>query len=401
MAVRSGLSRAEARRIALAAQGFAEPRPRGRIDRGHLRRVIARIGLVQIDSVNVLARSHYLPFFSRLGPYPMALLDDLAYKRRELVEQWAHEASLLPIEHYPLLRHRMEATNRRSAARIEDGQPGYLDAILAFVRERGPVTVGDLEGERRRGGWWGWSDGKIALEHHFARGALAIADRRNFARLYDLPERVLPPSALNGAPPREEQQRELLRMSARALGVGTASDLADYYRLKITVARPLIEELADAGELVRVAVEGWRQPTYLHPDARIPRQVNARALLSPFDSLVWERDRNQRLFDFHYRIEIYTPEPKRVFGYYVLPFLLGDRLVARVDLKADRQAGALLVQAAHLEAGASESETAAGLAAELYEMATWLGLGRVEVASKGDLAAALRREVPAGRPLVR
>jgi len=360
--------------------------------------VISRIGLVQIDSVNVLARSHYLPFFSRLGPYPMALLDDLAYRRRELVEQWAHEASLLPIEHYPLLRHRMEATNRRSAARIEAGQPGYLDSVLDFVRERGAVTVGDIEGESRRGGWWNWSNGKIALEHHFARGALAITDRRNFARLYDLPERVLPSGVLDGALPVRDQQRELLRMASRALGVGTASDIADYYRLKVTVARPLLEELAEAGELERVAVEGWAQRAYLHREARTPRRVNARALLTPFDSLVWYRDRNERLFDFHYRIELYTPEPKRVFGYYVLPFLLGERLVARVDLKADRQAGALLVPAAHLELGAPANETAAGLAAELREMARWLRLGRVEVAPKGDLATPLRQAVLAVSP---
>ncbi|MPZ98088.1 MAG: winged helix-turn-helix domain-containing protein [Dehalococcoidia bacterium] len=396
----AGLSAGEARRIALAAQGFAERRPAGRIDARHLRRVLDRVGLIQIDSVNVLARSHYLPFFSRLGPYRSQLLDDLAYRRRELFEYWGHAASFIPTRHHSLFRHRMEGwmEGQRWRWEFEEQFPRYLEGVLEEVAARGPLTPEALDdpGERR-GPWWGWGRGKLALELLFGRGEVSVAERRNFERYYDLTERVLPPETVNGATPTvEEARRELLLLSARSLGVGTAKDLADYYRLPLTASKPLLRELVAEGALQQVGVEGWREPAYLDPAARLPRRVEARALLSPFDSLVWFRDRDERLFDFHYRIEIYTPEPKRQFGYYVLPFLLGERLVGRVDLKADRAASALLARAAHLEPGAHPGETAEALAAELRSMADWLGLERVVVEPRGDLAPALRDVVGVG-----
>jgi uncharacterized protein YcaQ len=391
--MRTNLSAAEARRVALAAQGFADAPPRGRVDARHLRRVLSRIGLVQIDSVNVVVRSHYLPFFSRLGPYPRAALDRLAYRRRELFEYWAHEASLVPTEREPLFRHRMAAWATRRARRIEwlHEHRHYLDAVLAEVRERGPLQASDLDdpGERR-GPWWGYGKGKIALESHFGMGTVAIAGRRNFARLYDLRERVLPARVRERpAPDAAEAARELLLLAARHHGVGTARDLADYYRLPVNESKRHLEDLADEGALQRAQVEDWREVAYLHPQARLPRRVEARALLSPFDSLVWERERTSRLFDFDYRIEIYTPAPRRRYGYYVLPFLLGDRLVGRVDVKADRERAALVARAAHLEPAEDAAAVAPHLAEELRSMADWLELERVEADRRGDLAPAL------------
>ncbi|HEX9713113.1 MAG TPA: winged helix-turn-helix domain-containing protein [Actinomycetota bacterium] len=386
------ISASEARRIALAAQGFADPRPRGRVDARHLRKVIARTAVLQIDSVNVLARAHYLPVFSRIGPYPTALLDDLAYKRRELFEYWAHEASLIPVELHPLLRFRMERSNWRRLERFADEHAEVLDAIMREVDARGPLGASDVDGHRRTGPWWGWGEVKLGLEYLFWTGRVAVAGRRNFERLYDLPERVLPARVLNAPTPSEEESKtELLRIAARSLGVGTARDLADYFRLK-HVAK-LLAHLVDEGTLTSVRVEGWRQQAFLARDARAPRAIGARALLAPFDPVVWERSRAERLFGFRYRIEIYTPAPKRVYGYYVLPFLLGEQLVARVDLKADRKAGALLVQGAFAEPGTDARATAGALAEELRTMAAWLGLDAVKVGRRGDLSAPLRRSL--------
>jgi uncharacterized protein YcaQ len=401
------LSREEARRIALAAQGFADPRPSGRVDIRHLRRVLSRIGVLQLDTVNVLVRSHYLPVFSRLGPYAMSLLDDAAYARRELFETWAHVACMLPIDHYPLLRHRMDAYHTEPAdefkrfhywARWAKANRAYVERVLDEVRQRGPIAVRELDdpGERR-GVFWMTSEGKMALQWLFLTGKVMVHQRTNFARSYDVTERVVPQAVLESpVPDTEEAQRALLLQAARAHGVGTARDLADYYRMPVVRSRAVLEKLVAEQALRKVSVEGWREPGYLHPDVKLPRAVEARALLTPFDSLVWERDRTERIFGFRYRIEIYTPEHKREFGYYVLPFLLGERLVGRVDLKADRAKRTLVARAAHLEAGAEAGAAADALADELATMACWLELDRVVVERRGDLAGALGRAVRRG-----
>jgi uncharacterized protein YcaQ len=400
---REGLSLRTARRIALAAQGFADPAPAGAVDRRHLRRVLARTNLLQMDSVNVFQRAHYLPAFSRLGPYPMAMLDRMAYDDRELFEYWGHEASLLPVALQPLLRWRME----RAAAgqegwgrtrRIALEQPEFVAEVLRRVTELGAVGAGELrDGARGPAGWWGWDETKIALEHLFWSGRVTTAGRRGFERLYDVPERVLPPAVLAAPTPSPaDAQRELIRLSARAHGVATERDLRDYFRLGVADARAAVASLVDSGELLPVAVEGWRQPAYLWPGTAVPRRVGRSALLSPFDPLVWERARTSRLFGFDYRIEIYVPAPKRVHGYYVLPFLHDEALTARVDLKADRKAGVLRVLAAWLEPGHPPGEVAAALAAELRRAADWQGLGEVLVEPVGDFAPALAAAVRAG-----
>lgn len=386
------LSAASARRIALAAQGFADRRPGGRVTAAHVRRVLGRIGMLQLDSVNALVRSHYLPLFSRLGPYPLRLLDDYAYKRKHLFEYWGHAASLIPVEHYPLFRHRMAQPVRWGTEAFGDGRMEFVDRVLEEVREHGPIAVGELsEPGDRAGPWWGWGEGKLALEFLFSRGQVATAGRPAFTRVYDIAERVIPPQYRDAEPVSEEDaRRELLLLAAKSLGVGTARDLADYYRLPVQESRQTLWELADAGTLEHVDVAGWKEPAYLHPEAHMARRVNARALLSPFDSLVWERARTERIFRFRYRIEIYTPEPKRVYGYYVLPFLLGEELVARVDLRSDRKSGRLQVRAAHAEPGADPEAIAAPLAEELRLMAQWLGLANIEWFDRGDLAPFLR-----------
>ncbi|MDP9344074.1 MAG: winged helix DNA-binding domain-containing protein [Actinomycetota bacterium] len=392
------LSIAQARRLALAAQGFADPPPPGRVDRRHLRRVFGRVGLIQIDSVNVLARSHYVAPFSRLGPYPRATLDDMAYRHRELFEYWGHEASYIPTAMYPLFRWHMRRASMGEAwggmVRLNREHPGYVRAVLEQVRERGPVAVSDLEDAGHRGttGWgWNWKTGKIALEYLFWAGEVSVASRVRFERRYDLPERVIPPEALDAPEPgQEEAHRQLLAVAARSLGVGTAADLADYFRIRVPEARPRIHELVEEGVIRPVAVEGWRQPAYLHQDARLPRRVARSALLSPFDSLVWFRDRVHRLFGFHYRIEIYVPAHLRTHGYYVLPFLHDERIPARVDLKAERKEGFLRVQSAHLEPGEPAEEVAEALSRELRSLSGWLGLGRnVRVVRRGNLALPL------------
>ena len=379
--MRERLSAAEARRVALAAQGFGPGAPRS------LRGVLDRLSLVQIDSVNVLERAHYLPAFSRLGPYPRERLDRLAHDApRRLFEYWGHEASLLRVELQPLLRWRMDRAADEAwggMRRVNRDRPELVAQVLEAIRESGPVSASTLATAhddglpRRSGPWWDWSDVKRACEFLFWSGQITSARRRGFERLYDLPERVLPREVVAApTPPVADAQRELVRLAARALGVAAERDLRDYFRLPAAETRDRVRELVEAGELFPVAVEGWRSPAYLDPGARVPRRIDARALIGPFDPLIWERSRTERLFGFRYRLEIYVPAPKRVHGYYVLPFLLGDRLVARVDLKSDRKAGALLVQATHLEDDAPP-ETREALAAELERMAGWLGLGAV------------------------
>ena len=364
-----------------------------------LRRVVGRTGLLQIDSVNVLARAHYLPLFSRLGPYPMALVERAAYRpTRVLFEYWGHEASLLPVELHPYLRWRMDDAEHHAwggMRRVAEERPQLLDALVSDLTSEGPLTAGELatrhdhDRPKRSGPWWDWSDVKRALEFLFWSGQVTTSSRRGFERVYDLPERVLPPEVMAApTPTREEAQRELIRRSVRSLGVAAARDIRDYYRLPAAAAKQGLADLVDAGEVVSVDVEGWRTPGYLDPAARVPRRLSAQALLAPFDPVVWERDRAERLFGFRYRIEIYVPAPQRVFGYYVLPFLMDDRLVARVDLKSDRQAGVLRVQAAFAEPGAPD-DTVDRLAGELRSMAGWLGLGDVVVGRRGDLTGPL------------
>ena len=394
---RNTLSAAEGRRIALAAQGFGAPRPEGEIGRRQLLKAIERLGVVQIDSVNVVSRTHYLPTFSRLGAYPRGLLEEVAWgKKPALFEYWAHEASLLPLTTQPLLRWRMADARDgvgvwRGVARVLRERRDLVDQTLQEIRDRGPLSAAELDlGHKGNGGWWGWGEAKVALEALFWTGELTTATRRGtFERVYALPEAVLPKTVLNApTPDRAEAQRALLRIAARALGVATEPDLRDYFRMGVAETRARLAELVEAGELTPVAVKGWRGPAYLDPAARLPRRISAQALLSPFDNLIWFRERAERLFGVRVRLEIYTPAAKRTHGYYVLPFLEGDALTARVDLKADRKTGALKVLASHAEPWATP-ETPARLAQELNLMATWLGLERMEVEPRGDLASNL------------
>jgi uncharacterized protein YcaQ len=391
---RSGadLSNAQARRIALGAQGFADARPTGRVDRRHLRRVLDRMGLIQIDSVNVLVRSQELPLFARLGPHPRSLIPD-ATAAGELFEYWVHEASHVRSEHHHLHRWRMRSPHRWGAfRRLMADRESFIEQVYEQVAAIGPVVAGDLKQRvGKKGNWWDYDDGKIALEALFHEGRLTARRRPNdFARVYDITERVLPADVLaRPAPPEADARKQLLVLAAQHHGIGTLADLADYHRQNVPTSRPLLAELVEDGRLQQVTVEGWTQPAYLHPDAARPRRIAARALLSPFDPVVWNRDRALRLFGFHYRIEIYTPAPKRQYGYYVLPFLLGDEIVGRVDLKADRANGALLVQSAWGEPGIPEHDVAAELRDELQLMARWLELDRIVVTGRGDLAHAL------------
>jgi uncharacterized protein len=394
------LSRRQARRAALVAQGFTDRRPK-RPDARALSRVVGRTSLFQIDSVNVLMRAQYMPLFSRLGPYDTGLLDR-AYGRRprRLFEYWAHEASLIPVELHPFLRFRMARAHQHAwggMRRIAEEQPELVQFVREEVENRGPVTARDVEHDvpRSKVDWgWNWSEAKRALEWLFWCGEVTSARRNGaFERVYDLPERVLPPEVVDAPTPSDaEAHRTLIEVAARAHGVATEPCLRDYFRLTPSESQAAVADLVEDDVLLPVEVDGWSRPAYLHHEARVPRKVSARALLSPFDPLVFERTRAEQLFDFRYRIEIYVPAPKRVHGYYVLPFLLGDRLVGRVDLKADRKAGVLLVHAAFAEPG-SPPETAAELAAELRSLADWLGLSDVDVSRRGDLAEALRAEV--------
>jgi uncharacterized protein len=380
--------------VALAAQGFRDPRHATPTMRT-FNRTLARTAVLQIDSVNVLQRAHYMPLFSRMGPYDTDLLRRASERPpRRVVEYWAHVAAFMPVELWPHMRHRMRYYKERGHAWT--GLPErreLVSSLLGEIRDRGPCTARDLDDglPRSRDNWgWNWSDTKQALEYLFLAGELAVAGRnQQFERLYDLPERVIPPEHLDAPEPTvAEASVELLRRAARAHGVGTAMDLRDYFRMRPENAAPALATLVESGELLPVEVLGWDRPAYLHRDAALPRRVDARALLSPFDPVVWERARTERLFGFHYRIEIYVPEPRRVHGYYVLPFLLGDRLVGRVDLKADRAGGALRVLGAFAEPEAPP-ETPEELAEELASLAGWLGLEKVVVAARGDLAEPL------------
>ena len=391
------LSIGEARRMALACQGFGQQRPTGKVGRRHLQKVVDRLQVIQLDSVNVAVRSHYMPFFSRLGPYPLAELETLAWATHHLFEYWGHQASLLPVEQHPLHRWKMAQHKHDRQSRwfdaLEKEHPGYIASVLDEVRERGPLAAGELRDPgKKTGPWWGYSKGKQTLEYLFWTGQVTANRRAGFERVYDVPERAIPPEVLAAPTPTEwEARRALLELSARVLGVGTVSDLTNYFMLNIPKTRPVVAELVEDGVLVPTSVEGWKQPSYRHRDARPPRKVHATALLTPFDNLVWFRDRDERLFDFRYRIEIYTPAPQRVHGYYVLPFLHGERIVARVDVKADRKAKTLVVPSAFAERSVDMGEVAAALAEELMLMARWLGLERVTVGRKGDLSARVRK----------
>ena len=405
MAPPEQLSVAQARRITLAAQGFADPRPGGGVDLRHLRRVLRRLHLIQMDSVNVLQRAHYLPLYSRLGPYPCALLERAAYRRpRELFEFWGHEASLITVDLQPLFRWRMARAQDfawGSMRRIAIEQPALVARVLDEVRARGPVTAAEIEHDAPRptDHWgWNWSMVKQALEWLFYTGQVSAAERTgSFARRYDLTERVLPRAVLEAPTPAyPDAVRTLVGLAARTLGVAAEAELRDYFRLPVDGFKQAVAELVEEGVLRPVAVQGWKQPAYLHHEARLPRWVRSATLVSPFDPLVWERARTERLFGMTYRIEIYVPAPQRLYGYYVLPFLLGDRFAARVDLKADRKAGVLRVPAAWLEPGADPGETAGALAAELRRMAGWLGLSDVAAPERGDLAGPLSAALVAG-----
>ncbi|MDO8911641.1 MAG: winged helix-turn-helix domain-containing protein [Phenylobacterium sp.] len=390
------ISALEARRIALAAQGFADRRPADPGKR-HLLKTIDRLGLLQIDSVNVVSRTHYLPLFSRLGAYPRPLLEEIAWgKKPALFEYWMHEASLAPHAVQPLMRWRMDDAREglgtwKGVARFLRENRTFIDKALAEIHARGAISAGELQiGEKGRGGWWGWSEGKRAMECLFWAGEITTATRRTtFERVYGLPDDVHPRSVRDApTPPRDEAQRQLLRIAARAQGVATERDLRDYFRMPVADTKARLAELVEAGDLLPVSVKGWDPPAYLDPGARRPRRITAGALLSPFDNLIWFRERTERLFGVRVRLEIYTPAEKRVHGYYVLPFLQGEAITARVDLKADRKAGVLVVQSAHAEPSA-DGETPGRLMTELQLMARWLGLGSVRVEPKGDLALRL------------
>lgn len=395
------LTAGEARRIALAAQGFSSPRPAGPFSKRQLVKLIERLGVVQIDSVNVVSRTHYLPAFSRLGAYPREMLEEAAWaKKRPLFEYWAHEASLLPLSSQPLFRWRMQDALDgvgmwRHVARFRRERADFVEKVLAEIASRGPMSASDLEmGQKGEGGWWGWSDAKRAVEGLFWTGELTTATRRGtFERVYGLPEKVLPSAVLQASTPsREDAHRELYRRAIRAMGIATAKDLRDYFRMPVDGAKARMAELVEEGSLIPVSVRGWREQAYIDPFAKRPRRVDAQALLSPFDNLIWFRERTERMFNVRYRIEIYTPAHKRTHGYYVLPFLEGDALTARVDLKSDRKASVLIVQASHAEPWATGA-TPVRLAQELALMAGWLGLESVRVERRGDLAAALGEAV--------
>jgi len=410
------LSLPEARRLAVAAQAFG-PRPASP-SIGRLRKLADRLYAFQIDSVNVLARAHYVPAFARLGPYPISALDSLAYSKRELFEYWGHAACLMPISLYPLVRYRMQRHTERMHEYMRSERGAYMAKVFAEVAERGPLAAAELSDPgKRSGNWWGWGAGKAALEQLYEAGLIAIAGRRRFERLYDLTERVIPRAALaEPSPPREEAMKQLICLGAKAYGVGTSGDITGYFEIdgwrdrmwpgpwgerpkgrEKPIAKRLLSELVEEGRLLAIQVDGWGEPAYLHPSARMPRTVDARAFVTPFDSLVWDRERLERMFGMKYTIEIYLPASKRVYGYYVCPFLLADTIVARCDLKADRERGVLLVRSAFLEPGQNARRVVPDLTGELQQLQAWLQLDRIEVAERGDLAARLHKNVRKSR----
>ncbi len=397
------LSLAEARRLALSSLGFGAKKPT-RAGTSHVRATAARLSAIQIDSVNVLARAHYLPTFSRYGAYRTSMLDDLAHRKRELFEYWGHAACFLPIELYPFMRWRMNGQVEAWAG-IDAKRSAFVENVYREVAERGPMSAGELSnGGKGTGAWWGWSEGKHAIELLFSQGRVAVAGRRNFQRLYDLTERVIPKTVLEAKPVADrDAKKELLVRAARAMGVGTAKDIAQYFQVDAWWDRSsvngrrapakthlLFDELAEDGRLERVRVEGWKQLAFVVPGAKIPRSIDARAIVSPFDPVLWERQWTNAVFDFAYQIEIYVPAPKRLHGYYVLPFLMGDRFAARIDLKAERKTSTLIVHAAHVEEGLNANAVAEALAEELRSMAAWLSLESLRVGPKGNLARALK-----------
>lgn len=397
------LSLAEARRLALSSLGFGARKP-SRAGTSHVRATAARLGAIQIDSVNVLARAHYLPTFSRYGAYRMSALDDLAHRKRELFEYWGHAACFLPIELYPFMRWRMKGQVEAWAG-IDSNRSAFIENVYREVTDRGPMSAGEISnGGKSTGSWWGWSEGKRAIEVLFSQGRVAVAGRRNFERLYDLTERVIPKTVLEAkAVDDRDAKKELLVRATRAMGVGTAKHIAQYFhvdawwdRSSVNGRRPpakthlLFDELAEDGRLERVRVEGWKQPAFVMPGAKIRRSIDARAIVSPFDPVLWERQWTHAVFDFAYQIEIYVPGPKRLYGYYVLPFLMGDRFAARVDLKAERKSATLIVHAAHVEERHNADAVAEALASELRSMAAWLSLESLTVGPKGNLTRALR-----------
>jgi len=397
------ISAAQARRIALAAQGFGRPKPEA-VGARQLNDTLHRLGVLQLDSVNVFERSHYLPMFARLGAYDRADLDRLTFGRRpKYIEYWAHVAALIPLESWPLWRWKMRGYRDKwlnDPTHWVSQNTEMLDWLRAELAAKGPQQAGKIEhetGSKRKGGWWEWSDVKTGLEYLFFLGEVVSAGRTRFERTYALAEQVLSPELLGIEIDRHEAFRQLLVAATAAHGVGTVRDLADYFRLPQTYSAGVLKELAEEGAILPVTVEGWNRGSrpltaYLHPDARIPRRIDATALLSPFDPVVWERERALRMFDFHYRIEIYTPAPKRIYGYYTLPVLLDDRIVARIDLKSDRQNGVLRVQSAWREPG-QPAGYEGRVVALLRETAAWQGLGPIEVMDRGDLAAGLAAEL--------
>lgn len=395
------VSPAAARRIALAAQGFGRARPDA-VGTRQLNLAIQRLGLLQLDSVNVLERSHYLPVFARLGAYDKTLLDKLTFARRgPYREYWAHEAALIPLDDWPLFRFRMQDFRDYFARAGDPWLAAHADTLAwlrAELAEKGPLPASKIERDAaapRRGSWWEWDEVKRGLERMFRVGEVVSAGRAGFERTYALPEQVMPVEVLEREVPREDAVHALMERSARSHGIGTLSDLADYYRLKTADAKPALARLVDEGTVREVTVPGWRKAAYLHRDARIPRRIEATALLSPFDPVVWERERALRMFGFHYRIEIYTPAPKRVYGYYTLPVLVDDALVGRIDLKNDRQRGVLRVQSAWREEGVADA-VAERIVPALWELAAWQRLGELEVVDRGDLARAVAAEAGVG-----
>jgi len=397
------LSADAARRVAVAAQGFAEPKPTGPVTRAHLRRLLSRLQVLQLDSVSVAVRAHYAPVFSRLGPYDRTILERAAWSHsakapRLLVEYWAHEAALMAVDDWPLLRWRMrEYEHGRWGREIVKKNGRLAEDIVATVTELGPSTAGQIEAHLeveqrgRKGPWWDRSDAKWVAEALWSSGMLTTSTRVGFARHYDLSERVLPPEVFARDVDDAEAVRELVLRAAGALGVATEPDLRDYFRLNPKQSKPAVAALVASGELEEVEVDGWAAPAYLPAGQTVPRRDRGTALLCPFDPLIFFRPRVERMFGFHYRIEIYVPQPKRQFGYYVWPFLLDGRLVGRVDLKAERASGALNVVGAFTEPGQDAGYVASALAGELRTMASWLDLDDVTVGQRGDLVGALRK----------